>query len=382
MTNYSANAENSPNVNQAEVTRKSEKNIEGFDFLRAIFSVIVVAIHSDFFLLGEVLVASSLTTLLRANVGYIAVPVFFQISLFLFYSKSEKVGSQYFLKKRLPKLLSLYLFWLILFILFDVLFKEDSVFKNGVWSLNKFIGIIVSGNTSPFYFFFSLIFITTLTEIVIVLLKKIKSPLIRARINYALLLFSCGLVLVLSFIDPINDNFSGVREIKLISVISNLSKWHYDPLNFLPYIFTTAIVVQEFKEGKLKKLTFPLKLKLYSLLALFVMFTLLEWSQLKDLVHYARISIVFGSWLLLYLALLSTRKATFIIKFLSSCSLGIYVFHPFFTHIFFPVNSNIRLTLSQIMPGLYLVIEFMVALVGSIALTLIFQKIKGLRDFV
>lgn len=382
MTDSCVNPENAPNVNQAESTKKAEKNIEGFDFLRAIFSVIVVAIHSDFFLLGEVLGSIFLTTLFRANVGYLAVPVFFQISLFLFYSKSEKVGSQYFLQKRLPKLVSLYLFWLISLIVFDVIFKEDSVFRKGVWSLKGFIEIMVSGNKSPFYFFFSLIFITTFTEIVIVLLRNIKNPLVRSRINYALLFASCGLVFILSFIESIANNLSGIRELKLTSLISSLSAWHYDPLNFLPYIFTTAIVVQEFKEGKLNKLTSSLKFKMYTLLALFIMFTLIEWSQLKELVHYARISIVFGSWLLLYLALLSTRKASPSIKFLSACSLGIYVFHPFFTHIFFPVNPHIRLTLSQIIPGLHLVVEFLVAIIGSIALTLIFRKIKVLRDFV
>lgn len=381
MADSFINPENLSKVNQLEVNKKTNKSIAAFDYLRAIFSIIVVAIHADFFILGEIFVASALTTMFRANVGYIAVPVFLQVSLFLFYSKSEKVGSEYFLTKRLPKLIYLYSFWLGLFLLFDVLFKGDvGVVKGGAWSLQKFLEILVSGGRSPFYFFFSLIFTTALTEVFIILIRKLNNPNLKTTISYGLLFLSCTFVFLLGVIVTINS--AGTSQIGLIPLISSLGKWHYDPLNFLPYIFTTAITVQELHEGKLKKLTSSLKLKLYCLLALFLMFTILEWSLLNELVHYARISIVFGSWLLIYLALLSTRQPSTSIKFLSACSLGIYALHPFFTHILFPLNENVLLTLSQVMPGLDAIVKFVIALGGSIALTLIFKKVKGLRNFV
>ena len=383
MNDPLVNTDSSQKITQERFEKKPDKKLEGFDFIRAIFSVIVVAIHADFFILGEILVASTLVTLLRANVGYIAVPVFLQISLFLFYSKSEKLGIQYFVQKRLPKLGFLYAFWLISKIVFDFLFKGGlEAAKQRVSSLRTFMEVIVSGDNSPFYFLFSLIFLTALTEMMIGLFRKLKNPSIRVRVTYWLLFSSCVLVFLFSTIDLIASNFEGASEIKLIGVISHLGEWHYNPLNFLPYIFTTAIIVQDFDEGKLKKITSRFKLKLYSLLALFLTFTILEWSLLEELVHYARVSIVFGSWLLMYLALLSTRKPPASIKFLSSCSLGIYVLHPFFTHIFFPVNANYLLALSQFVPGLDAIAKFLIALTGSILLTLVFKKIKGLRRFV
>ncbi|HEY9651823.1 MAG TPA: acyltransferase family protein [Coleofasciculaceae cyanobacterium] len=383
MHNASVDPEASSKVIEANSENRQNKNIEAFDFLRAIFSIIVVAIHADFFILGEILVSSTLTILLRANVGYIAVPIFCQISLFLFSLKSEKTGKKYLLKKRLPKLLSLYCFWVISLIVLEVFLKGDNSAIN--WkqlSLQELVQIIVSGGKSPFYFFFSLIFIILLTEPLIALFRRLENPRTRITISYSFLFISCALVFLFSFNPLIISSFNITKEITFFRVIYNLGEWHYNPLNFLPYIFTTAITVQEFKAGKLKKLTSAIKLKLYVLLALFLMFTVLEWSLLEKLVHYARLSIVFGSWLLIYLALLSTRKPPTTIKFLSACSLGIYGFHPFFTHILYPLNTNFLLTLDQIMPGLDTLVKFLVAIIGSIVLTLIFRRIKGLKNFV
>jgi hypothetical protein len=142
-------------------------------------------------------------------------------------------------------------------------------------------------------------------------------------------------------------------------------------------VFTTAIAVQEIKQGKLNRITPSIQLKLWGLLVLFLTFTILEWNLFEKFPQYSRLSLVFGSWLLLYLALLSAQKSPPIIQFLSGCSLGIYGLHVFFTdHTLFLEST------SEIVPGTGPLIRFLVGLLGSIALTLIFRKVKFLKAFV
>lgn len=363
---------------------KKETKFEGFDFLRAIFSIAIVADHSGFFTLATVQGVSTVTNLLYANFSYVAVPTFLQISLFLFYLKSEKVEFYKFFQKRIIRLISLYLFWVIAFVLFRLAFKEGSIeiAKLRTLSVRTWFEFIVSGGNSPFYFFFSLIFLTTIAALLVLFFKKIENLSARIKVSYLLLFISCILVFSFSVVDQIISNYIGDRESSVIQTISSIARWDYNPLNFLPYIFTAAIVVQEFNQGKLKKMAPLLKLKLWSLFSLFLVFTLLEWISLESLIHYSRLSLVFGSWLLLYLALLSTSKVPYIFSLISECSLGLYAIHLFFTHGFFADNVNFLSVFSNLVPSLAILAEFLLALSGSIALTLLLKKIKGLKKLV
>ncbi len=362
--------------------KKQNQKLEGFDFLRAIFAISIIAIHANLFSLLENLKLGSISTadILSANVAYLAVPVFFQVALFLFYIKSEKVGPGYFFQKRLPKLVSLYLFWVISKIVFDILLtgKSESL-QNSTTSVRAFIEFIVSGGNSPLYFFFSLAFITGLTEVVIFGLRRTPKTLLRRITIYSSLLASCLLVFIFSLLKLPGtiDNATGV-----VRVASNIAQWDYNPLNFLPYIFTTALVVEEFNAGKLKSMHSGIKIRLYVLLSLVMMFTIYEWNLGQDLLHYSRLSLVFGSWLLLYLALLSTRKVPAIVQFLSGCSLGLYTFHLFFTHGLFEKYPHLFSPLAKVMPGLDSLIIFSITLVASILLTLLFRRVKFLKNFV
>lgn len=358
--------------------QKKQHEFSGFDFLRAIFSIVVVAFHVNLFnLLSEKFGWFLLSDILTVNVGLIAVPVFFQVSLFLFFMKSEKVGLRYFAQKRLPKLISLYLFWGISLMLVRLLFRGQAevaeVTEFEISSARKVVEFIISGGYSHLYFFFSLIFITLFAQLLVSLFRKVKKTSARRIICYCLLGVSGGFIFSFSILGLIN------HEVTIISTISKIVRWNYNPLNFLPYIFTAAIVIQEFNEGKLKRLTPLLKYKLWGLLSLFVAFTVLEWEFINDL-NYARPSLIFGSWLLLYVAILSNHKPPAIVNFISDCSLGIYAFHLFFTHILFP--DNFLSEISNMVPGLSIATEFLLALIGSIALTLVFKRIKGLKRFV
>lgn len=383
MNNTCVKSESLENSSEISLEKKLDNNIEGFDFLRAIFSIIIVALKTNLFLLADILFSGTLAYALMAKVGYIAVPVFLQISLFLFYLKIEKKNFLYFLQKRLPRLISLYIFWVGSKVLFDIFVRGKSErFARIISSPRSLIEFIISGSQSPFFFFFSLIFLTTIATIIITLLKKTekKSKLI---ISYGLLFVSCLLTFSLSVTEIVVDAVTDDAKIGIVNSISSIAFWDYNPICFLPYLFTTFIVIQEFKEGKLNSWSSYVNLKLCVLLSLFIFFTILEWHLFEELLHYSRLSLVFCSWLLLYVALLSPLRAHPAIKFISSCSLGIYGFHVFFTSVILPFIDKKSFSHNLLLiPGLELIIEFGLVLFCSIVLTLMFKKIKALKNYV
>lgn len=383
-----------PKLDQ-EYLAKKRTNFEGFEFLRAIFSLALVAYKTKVFYIPKELAFNDFTYvlsdyILSGMVGALAVPVFLQISLFLFNGKSEKTGLSYFIQKRLPRLVSLYLFWVIAITVFDILFVDgfDAVRQAGS-SVKQLVLFIVSGNNTPYFFFFSLIFVTIIAEILILLFSKLRQTSTRIFISYCLLITSSILLFTSSIIEPMID-YTGAQS-SLLNLLNSLTQWDYTPLNFLPYIFTAAITAQEYNEGKLNK---ALKRKLYGLFALTLTFFMLEWILTSNrlliqvdqapLDHYMRLSLVFGSWLLLYLALLAKRSIPASIRFLSDCSLGIYGFHVFFTFKNpIPFDSLPLLgNLFQSFPVLQSLTAFFVALAGSVVLTLMFKRSKLLKSFV
>jgi len=343
----------------------------GFDYLRAFFSIVVVALHANLFnfFVGKPRL-NFISDILNLNIGYLAVPIFLQVSLFLFCLKREQAGHQYFVQKRLPKLLSLYLFWSISKLTFDFLFKEDSWTNSiKVQSLIDLAAFIIGGGNTIFYFFFSLLFLTLITELLILFFGNQKLSIDKLSISYYLLIGSSLLIFSFPLIDIIYGN----------EMLTNV----INPINFLPYIFTSIIVAQEFNSGKLENLTSEYRLKIIALSLLFLFLAGLEWFIFKDashsrlFPHYSRLSLVVASWIFLYLALFSIQQVPTPISFLAGCSLGIYGFHTFFLDYMSSFNS-----IPQIIPGMSILIKFMIALLGSITLTIVFRKTKWLKNFV
>lgn len=369
--------------------KNQNQTFEGFDFLRTVFAIAIVALHCYLFFPGSSKIGViSIGDILRANVAYLAVPVFFQISLFLFYIKSEKVGPLYLIQKRLPKLASLYLFWVSSLLVFNILLngKLESL-QSSISSIKSLIEFVVGGGNSPLYFFFSLAFITVIAEGVVLGLGKIRKDILKHSILYILLGASCVLLIVFSLLRTPDALFENVPS--FVRSLSSFSQWAYNPLNFLPYVFTTAIVVQEYKLGLLRRENSKLRLKLLIFIVLFLIFATLEWvfslepASSQHLLHYSRLSLVFGSWILLYLAILSERAVPKIVRFISSCSLGIYTLHLFFSYGLFenPALTAFNPVLQSSL-NLIVLFQFGVALLGSISLTMIFRRVKFLRGFV
>ncbi|MFB2837470.1 acyltransferase family protein [Floridanema evergladense] len=394
----SANSGDSYPKSEPTTLAKKEQKFEAFDFLRAIFSLAIVAYKTKIYNIPKILLPNNFTRwlsdyVLNGMVGALAVPVFLQVSLFLFYNKSEKTGFKYFIQKRLPRLIYLYVFWVGAITLYDVLFFGGfEVIRKATSSIKTFAEFIMSGNSTPYFFFFSLIFVTVLAEILILLFSKIEKPATKINLSYWLLIVSSILVFSFSTIQPI-IKYTGIQS-PFLNFISNLTGWDYTPVNFLPYVFTSIITAQEYKEGKLAQVTTFLRLKLYGLLGLTLFFFTIEWVLTSNglliqvdqapLDHYLRLSLVFGSWLLLYLGIVLKPQVPAIIAFLSSCSLGIYGFHVFF--IFqkplplgsIPVMGN----LLQAVPVLFILTNFFVVSIASIALTVLFKRIKIFKQFV
>jgi Acyltransferase family len=393
----------SPEINSSQGNNGSKNlpkinsRFEGFDFLRAIFSISIIAYKTKLFYLPTLLVSNRFTHflsdyLLSGIVGAIAVPVFLQISLFIFDIKSSKVGSRYFLKNRLPRLISLYLFWVSLITAYDIIFIDKNlVAEENFSSLKKMILFVVSGHSTPYFFFFSLIVVTICSEILMFSFKKINQAQ-KFRLSYFLLIVSCAWVFACSTLDPI-ISYLGLKS-SALDLINNLLKWDYNPLNFLPYVFAAAITSQEYSSGKIKTFNKFINQKLICLFGLAVIFFVLEWILTSNnlliqvdqapLDHYMRLSLLFGSWFLLYLSLLFKRKAPDIIKAISSLSLGIYGFHVFF--IFKKPLSFDQFTalnnIFKIFPALQILTAFGITFLGSIALALFFGKIKITKKWV
>jgi surface polysaccharide O-acyltransferase-like enzyme len=389
--------QNSFNSNYSDQNRvnnnptESLQKFEGFDFLRAVFAIAIVAYKTNIFLVPYLLIDSTWTYglstyILGGMYGAMAVPVFLQISLFLFYNKTENAGFNYFLKNRLPKLLSLYLFWVGGITVFDFLFigKLETI-KNITSSTKAFLEFIISGNNTPYFFFFSLIFVTIFAQILNLFLKKIDKELTRINLCYYLLFAACILIFISSIFEPITNHLD--LQNGFIKIINNITQWNYNPLNFLPYIFTASITMQDYKQGKLENKNM-LTRKLGTLIFFTLIFFVLEWILTSNhlmiqinqasLDHYMRLSLVFGSWFLLYVALLSKYKVPKVIKFISANSLGIYGFHEL---LLFRGVFNLNAFFPEISPS-GIIVKFLVVLAASLLLSLLFKKLKWLKKFV
>jgi hypothetical protein len=375
----------------------NKQKFENFDFLRAIFSISIVAYKTNLFYVPTQLFSNRLTYafsdyILSGIVGAIAVPVFLQISLFIFDIKSYKIGYSYFIKKRFSRLISLYLFWLILITLYDVLFIDKfATISENFSSFKQIILFVVSGNNTPYFFFFSLIFVTIASEALIYFLRILGTQLQTNKLTYYLLIVSCAWVFACSTLDPV-IHFIGIQS-SFLNAVNNLARWDYNPLNFLPYIFTAAITAQEYNDGKLQAFNKFIKQKLSCLLGLALMFFVLEWTLTSNrfliqvdqapLDHYMRLSLLFGSWSLLYIALLSRLKVPTVIKIVSNLSLDIYGFHVFFIYkkrLYF--DEILQLKSLQNFPVLQTFSAFFITLLGSMALSFIFGKIKFTKKWV
>lgn len=243
---------------------------------------------------------------------------------------------------------------------------------------NFIVFIITDGYYNPFYFFFSLLLLTTLAELFASYIEKTKIN--NELICYCALIISCIIVSVL----PLSVMFFG----KEFAIIVQ----PFNPLNFTPYIFSSFIIKNEISKIQINN-KLDLNNILFILIILMISFAIFEWIYLDypllwgglredslptdsedALPVYSRLSLVFGAWLITLISLKITSKPHFIVQLFSDLSLGIYCLHSLLGILLFKWFP------SQNSYGKVLI--FFITLLGSTILTKIFKNFKIFKDIV
>ncbi len=336
----------------------------GFDYLRAIFCLFVVAWHN--FVFGPPTYSHyntinnfspALPDILYFNILLLAAPVFFQLSLVLYLSNRHTGGSRYF-RRRIVHLLSLFLFWsssILLFRYFILGWNINEFFLN----FNETIKTLVSGGRSRFFYFFSLIILTCLTESLLFYLQSRKN-----KNTFIVSAFVFSLIMLV--VSP------------HLFAKANLIFNYSNPINFLPYVFSAFIVAELLKNSNST-------IALSVLFSLYILFSIFEWTTLQYslwstywkfiLPPYTRISVVFGTMFVVCLFGRTKKPPPRIISVLSSYSLGIYCLHRF-------IPTASLWDILNVTPHPRGIANCIIQLLGALIITFLFRKIVFLRRFV
>lgn len=302
-----------------------KKYFSSFDYLRVFFAMAVVAWHTR--ALGVTTLMTNqlnlnLKELIYGNIFLIAVPIFVQISLFL-YLYNRDIKENYF-KKRIFRLGSIYVFWL----------SAVVVLMLGIGQVNFRSPIFwVSGGGSQVYFIFTVIIMTILLEFFF-RIKKFFSP--NGFLYFSLVMLTISTVIILF-------------KANLLSYINLDPKYlqlfipYWNPINFIPYIFSSFIFFYFYQRGYLQKK--DVRVEIWITLILIILLAYLEYRFMSryeiflnyDAVivpPYNRLSIILSTWLILYVFLNRNYQSPVFIKKLSGLTLGVFLIHLFLMNIF------------------------------------------------
>lgn len=307
----------------------TKKKIEGFTYLRAIFSWIIVSWHGNF--LGEtpaMKIADSYTANFKdfylCNIMQMGVPIFIIISLFLyiqkFYSNIEKgLPQKPYLIKRLCNFLSLYVFWRIIYAFFSIgkFWYQPRGFARNIYHL-------IFGADTVLYYFVEMIWLLIAVYIMCKITVKLSHKQ-KLYIYSALSILSMLITFSLHFM-PLVLKIEGLR--------------YFSPICFIPYIFTSLLIHHIYTNYK----TYCTKIMLVFALISIVLI-ILEWKILPDKVYiengirsaltgYGRPSLVTSSMALILLVLNIVKKPPRIIENLGNISLYVFCLHSIFINVF------------------------------------------------
>ncbi len=328
-------------------TRNRSSYYAGFDYLRAILSLAVIAIHTKVmsahgrFSVDE-LSGINVFDIIHFNLFFLAVPVFFTISLFLLYKKDEALSKS---GRRIYHFFILYVFWTSAWILF-----KDTRPGDG---LADIVIYILRGGKSIFWFFFSLVFVTALAAFT----KKLSTQLTWIAL--------CASIVMVALFPILNMQNPGYRYL--------VAFWN--PLLFIPYVFGAKLFVHYEETLKSAKHIPTL------LLIAFVALCSVEWAtlvhpnhelvQVVQLPLYARVSVVIGAFALFIAFLQVKGQPPRVIKVLSSASLGMYCVHPFLIELTKAIRNEST--------GLNAVIYFLAIATASLIMTYFLKQIFQAR---
>jgi surface polysaccharide O-acyltransferase-like enzyme len=360
------------------------ERIYAFDYLRAISCIFVIALHSNISCIFDEY--PIIHGILIFNLFDLAVPLFLQISLILFFLKREQ-QPDYFLKKRLFRLIKLYIFWGLFYQLFSLISHFNKINLTSIKDLinikftikDGIVFILTDGNSAVFYFLFSLFFITALAELFAFYIENndTNNQINNQVISYIFLIFSCVILLLL----PLIQILLGGKFPILTDV--------YNPLNFIPYIFSSFLISKSLLQKKIDSNYNPNNPQIWSLIILLFCFFVIEWryfnqpiiwgwgvANKEGLPTYSRVSLVLCSWLVTLISLRIRHLPPLIIKIISDFSLGIYCLHIFLIFII------IRLFPEQPYPHYVHYLIFGGLLVVTISITKIMKNLPIFQDII
>lgn len=305
----------------------SDKHYYGFDYLRAFFIVVIVAWHSDLF--SYLNNYPSISYIAEKYITLLAVPIFFQVALYLYASKS--IANKHDFPRRLRRLSILYLFWFPV----NLILTSDGNIRS--YFTGKETVYTLMGNRTVTYFLFSLLVLTILTELVIRLCQKYS-----IRITFITILF------VISLIVMIFGN-----QIALTLIHLRLPVGYASPINFIPYVFSSILLVAindkiENTNGNFR----PAAIIILSVLML--LFAFAEWFAYssawkyfdRTYFNYCRVSLVLAAMLLVLIFKGIKRKPKRAVMLLSNLSLGIFVIHNVIIHYILLMSEDLQVLIT------------------------------------
>lgn len=298
----------------------------GFDYLRALMIIAIVAWHTELFGNLEVLniarySAESVrfSTLLCTQFLLLAVPCFFLMSFFLLYRNTQ--SRKMYGLSRLERLFYLYVFWVSIYIM--VRYHAQPDFLPNLFALDyaRILSFFAGEGISVYYFNFSLLALT----IVAIISKTLKN-------SYLWICLVC--IMGLFLIGP--ASLMKAETVATADYYKPSLIVYWNPLNFLPYIYV-AFLINRYSAMGYEKGPKNRNLTLF-VFGLFILLTVLEWLwilYLSPRSHggyipaYMRLSVAFGATSLFLASFFIRRPPGVVITFLSRHSLGIYCLHPF-----------------------------------------------------
>ena len=316
----------------------SQERYVGIDYVRALFSVCVVAVHLGYIAPSSVFDQELYThhqftwsDFINFYVLLLAVPMFLIVSHYL---SLRKPADWSVCLRQLKRIACLGVFWTLLYLVFI-----HQGFR-GWWpgSPRRMVTFLVSAGGTPYYFFVSLIGLTVLTYVV---------RSIRTRYIVVLFALTTAWVSILPFL----AKATGIYKLAI----------YWNPMSFLPYPFA-AILVSRLRDGPLGRRCQTHLVIAWLLSCLLAM--VVDWIAYPDagfftvtnsaIPAYSRPSLVFLSTAVLFLAVKVRPGPNAVISFMSRYSLGLYCLHPFFLpHVIRRTDGQLLMSLPIVLLASY-----------------------------
>ncbi|MEH2281683.1 MAG: acyltransferase family protein [Nostoc sp.] len=281
-----------------------------------------------------------------------AVPIFYIVSLYLFFQKSD--GVEYF-QKRITKLIKIYLFWVVVQNIFFIIATRE--LPNFSWQLITGLqpSLPLVGD-SVFYFLFNLICLTSFAFLY---------QLIKSHSSRKIISFTIGIFCLFYF---------------EASSLLNIGIPYHWLINFVIYV-PIAFYLAKFPD---KVLSF----KFYYLIA-FILFSFhdiyLRISGYYPSI-YGRIAIICGAMTIFcYVNSRKEIKDNLLVQQLSKYSLGLFSLHKYWQYLFFLLINNYKIgrdigVLGTPLSTIFLLEGFFVVFFTVLSIYLL--KLTRLKQFV